>query len=413
MEAETALAVIGGGASGLNAAIAAARCGERVILLERYPQLGKKLLATGNGRCNLLNRNHACYKGDLAFAEAVLGANPVETLEAWWHSLGLCLRYDPEGRGYPRTLMAQTVLEVLKAEIQRLDIPVYTGVRIRDVRREGDGFLLEAEDGKTFRAGRVILSTGGAAQPKLGGNRDAWPWLERMGHPMKSAEPSLSPLEALPKAVSGLAGLRIRGDILLETEGRRMQEEKGELLFTEDGISGICVMQCSRNAVPGKSAVLLNTVSDLFQTPEELFQELRRRGALAPEEEPTALLRGMIPSKMAYAVCKQAGLPLRGEKNRDLQPDELRRIAATAMAYRIPVTGKKGFDRAQVMAGGADCRFLDPENLESRIQPGLHLTGELTNVDGGCGGFNLMYAVLSGLRAGWNRRNCGKDRISG
>ena len=412
MGSGTALAVIGGGASGLNAAIASARCGEQVILLEKNQQLGKKLLATGNGRCNLMNRNPACYEGDRAFAEAVLGANPVETLEAWWHSLGLYLRYDPEGRGYPCTLMAQTVLEVLKAEIRRLGISVYTGIRIRDVRREGDGFLLKPEDGEALRARRVILSTGGAAQPKLGGNRDAWPWLESMGHPMKSAQPSLTPLEALPKSVSGLAGLRIRGDILLETEGRTVQQEKGELLFTEDGISGICVMQCSRNAVPGKSVVLLNTVSDLFQTPEELLDELRRRGALAPEEGPVELLRGMIPAKMAYAVCKQAGLPLRGEKNRDLHPGELRRIADTAMAYRIPVTGKKDFDRAQVMAGGADCGLLDPENMESRIQPGLHLTGELTNVDGGCGGYNLMYAVMSGLKAGWNRRNSGKDRIS-
>ena len=405
MEAET-VGVVGAGAAGMAAAIAAGRCGDRVILLEKLGQVGKKVIAAGNGRCNLMNLRQPVYYGDPDFARAVLGDNPAEETVSFWRELGLPIRFDPEGRGYPCTFMASTVLEVLKAEMRRLKTDIRIGSGAMDVRPEGDGFLITLNDGSDLRVDRVIITTGGAAQSKLGGNRSAWPWLERMGHPMIPEKASLVPLRAEKKALSGLSGLRVRCGVTLETErGEALHSEQGEMLFTEDGISGICIMQCARFLPEGEKALIrADFIQDLFCSQEALIQTLTERAGRFPEEEPTALIRGLCAGKLAYAVCKQAGLPMRGEKIRQLSAEQIRRIADVLRGYRIPITGTEGLERAQVTAGGADCRFFQPENLESRIQPGLHAAGEILNVDGDCGGYNLMFAFLSGRRAGANGR---------
>ena len=397
--------IIGGGASGMAAAIAAARHGEQVLLLERYDQVGKKLLATGNGRCNLMNRHEAFYGGDGDFARQVMGTDPVRELEDFWESLGLFLRYDGEGRGYPCTFMASTVTEVLKAEMKRLKAEIRTGVKVTGFQKQADCFRIEAETGEAFRVKRLILATGGAAQPKLGGNRSARPWLETLGHPMAEARPALVPLKTEARSVSGLSGIRVKCAVTLERDGRTLHGESGELLFTDEGVSGICVMQCSRFLPPdGQATLTVNLAPDLFPDREALFTELRRRRDRDPEGEPTELLRGLTVPRVAYAVCRQAGLRLRGEKNSSLDDGAVGRIADTLRGYRLKVTGTEGFERAQVMAGGARCEAFDPRTMESGRCPGLHAAGELLNVDGDCGGYNLMFAFLSGLRAGENGR---------
>ena len=221
---------------------------------------------------------------------------------------------------------------------------------------------------------------------------------------MVSARPSLTPMRTDRRSISGLAGLRVKCRLRLAVDGRARHQESGELLFSETGISGICVMQCSRFAEPGRSICHLDLISDLFDREEYLISELfarRKHFAGDPAQE---ILRGLCGDRLAYAVCKQAGLLLRGEKVQDLSDPQLRQIAAVLRDYQIRIEGVEGFDRAQVMAGGADCGEVAPENMESRLVPGLHLTGELLNVDGDCGGFNLMFAALSGIRAGRNGR---------
>ena len=401
----TEVAVCGAGASGMAAAAAAARAGDRVTLLEKADRPGKKLLATGNGRCNLMNLNPPVYFGDAGFAAEVLGEDPVSELEAFWKTVGLYLRYDAEGRGYPCTMAAATVLDVLTAELKRLSAEIRTGTEVRNLRKSGNGYLLETADGETVSADRVILACGGAAQSRLGGNQSAWPWLERFGHRMIPAEPALVPLTTDARSVSGLAGIRVKCAVRLEKDGRTLREESGELLFTEKGISGICVMQLARFLPPEGGAVCrLDLIPGLFGSREELIRELALRKERDPDGAPPELLRGLCAGKLGYAVCKQAGLPLRGERIRDLSRERLERIADALRAYTVRVTGKEGFERAQVMAGGADCRLFDPLTMESRITPGLHVCGELLNVDGDCGGFNLMFAFLSGIRAGQNGR---------
>ena len=398
--------IIGGGASGIAAAIAAGRRGERVTLLESMEQIGKKLLATGNGRCNLLNSVSPVYYGDPEFAARVMGKDPVGELTAFWRSLGLYLRYDREGRGYPYTGMATTVLEVLKAEIRRLPVHTRTGTRATAIRKSGDGFLIQSDAGENIPVRRVIIATGGAAQPRLGGNRSAWPWLQAYGHSMTPARPSLVSLKTDTRSISGLAGLRVRGRVRLEAGNRILHAETGEVLFTERGVSGICVMQCSRfYPDTGNSATLrINLTDGLFSDRNELKTELKKRRNQLPEEEPADLLRGICAQKLGYAVCKQAGLALRGEKNSSLTDTQIDKLAECLTGYALRITGTDGFEKAQVMAGGAACGEFSPRNMESQKCSGLHATGELLNVDGDCGGFNLMFAFLSGIRAGENRR---------
>jgi len=396
--------IVGGGVSGMTAAIEAARAGDQVLILEALPQAGKKLLATGNGRCNLMNLGKLRYEGDPAFAEEVLGQDPVSVLTEFWQGLGIRIRYDAEGRGYPATFSAASVLEALKAELKRKRIPLLTGQPVTKLIRKENSFVCHTSTGESFAADRLILACGGAAQPSLGGNLNAWPWLQSLGHRMIPACPALTPLRTDALSVSGLSGIRIRCELTVLTDGRPVHREKGELLFTDHGISGICVMQCSRYTEDGRSEGSIDLIPDLFPEVHSLCQELRGRQEAWPEDSPPGLLRGLCMPKMAYAVCKQAGLPLRGELAGELQEDQICALARTMKDYRVHSLRREGFERAQVMAGGADCAEFRPENLESRRCPGLHVTGELLNVDGDCGGFNLMFACATGIRAGRNGR---------
>ena len=397
--------IIGGGVSGLTAAISAARAGERPVILEKLEQPGKKLLATGNGRCNLLNLRAPVYFGDTDFALSAIGENAIDVLTEFLYSIGIPVRYDDQGRGYPCTFQASSVLEALKAEAKRTGVQIRTGAEAVSVSRSSRGYSVRIKSGDEFSAPRLILSTGGAAQPRLGGNLCAWNWLEKLGHHLVPPVPALTPLVTDSRSVSGLAGIRIKCILHVWSAQREVHQEQGELLFTENGVSGICAMQCARYVRPGQSEIRIDLLPDLFSDTETLFRELSRRRSVFAEERPPELLRGLCVPKLAYAVCKQAGLPLRGEVNRELTDLQLLSLSETLHGYRLQVKGLEGFDRAQVMAGGVRCDEICADNLESRLCPGLHVTGELLNVDGDCGGFNLMFAFITGLRAGANGGN--------
>ena len=394
--------IVGGGVSGLTAAISAARTGEHPIILEKFDQPGKKLLATGNGRCNLINLNSPVYFGDKDFALSVIKENAVEVLTRFLHSIGILIRYDDQGRGYPCTFQAASVLDALKAEAKRLGIPILTGVQVTDVHRHSCGYSVIANNAETYSAPRLILSTGGAAQPRLGGNLDARRWLESLGHHFVSPSPSLTPICTDSRSVSGLAGIRVKCRLHVWSAQKEVHREQGELLFTENGISGICAMQCARYVLPGHSEIRVDLLPDLFPDADSLYQELLLRRSAFADESPPELLRGLCVPRLGYAICKQAGLSLRGETNRDLSDPQLFSLSETLHGYRLQVTGLEGFDRAQVMAGGVFCDEIRPDNLESRLCPGLYVTGELLNVDGDCGGYNLMFAFITGLMAGSN-----------
>ena len=397
------LAVIGGGASGLAAAVTAAEIGEKVFLLEAGPALGRKILASGNGRCNLMNSGKPVYYGDASFAEDVIRRCGVIELTRFWHHLGVCITEDETGRCYPVTFQAATVLNALKTGIRMAGAEVRLNSPCKGIRSLGkEGFQILTPDG-SFTVRRALIATGGAACRKLGGTGSGYQLLQDMGHTMMPIRPSLTPLTADPKSISGLAGIRYRcGLTLLDKDHLPLHRESGEVLFTDYGVSGICVMQCARFVTGSDCRLELDLGRKVFRDRKSMEAEIRYRRERFRDLPPDMLLNGILPGKLSFAVMKQAGLPMRGESIGTLDDHVISRITDVFHAYQIPISGTKGLEDAQVTAGGILCDEFRSANMESRIIPGIHASGEVLNSDGDCGGFNLMFAFASGILAGLN-----------
>ena len=397
---KTALTVIGAGAAGLTAAVNAASRGLNVILLEKSDRPGRKILASGNGRCNLMNKGTPVYYGDPDFAAAVLEQCPVRKIESFFKQYGLVMTQDPEGRVYPVTYQAVSVLAVLRNAARITGVSMIKGFETADINRNKDQFIIRGSHDEEIISEKVIIACGGAAQPKLGGSTDGYRLLESMGHHIIPVLPSLVSLTTDKKSISGLSGIRIRCAVSLYEGTSVLHQEKGEILFTEYGISGICVMQCARFTAGRNTHLEINFLDGIYESREDLMNEIRRRQVMLYDLSPVSLLDGILPEKISYAVMKQAGIPMKGENAGSLTDNDLRRIAETVQCYRVYITGTRGMDYAQVTAGGADCREFHSETMESRIIPGMYAAGEVLNVDGDCGGFNLMFAFASGIIAG-------------
>lgn len=403
MEPEFEIAVIGGGAAGMAAAVTAAEQGKRTVLLERGGMLGRKLAATGNGRCNLMNAGPGRYYGDGRFALTVLEQCGAEAQTRFWHNHGLLLREESQGRVYPMTLQASTVVETLKAALAAAGVEVRLRQEILRAQPERNGFRIITGENQTLSAARLILATGGSAQPRLGGTTAGYGLMEALGHRVIPVRPALCGIITDRKSISGLSGLRVQGSVTVMRGESPLHSEQGEILFTETGISGICVMQCSRFVeMDGADTAELDLVPETLREPGRLRAEMIFRRSRFRQAAAEKLFAGMLPDKLSFAVCKQSGMPLRGETLGSLGDDDLDRAERCMRHYRLGIQGTAGIENAQVTAGGADCAEFDPRTMESRRLKGLFAAGEALNVDGDCGGFNLMFAFGSGILAGKN-----------
>lgn len=398
-------AVIGGGASGLAAAVTAARSGERVIIIEAGPALGRKILASGNGRCNLLNSGTPRYYGDARFSEEVLKRCGYEAQTRFWHSIGLITAEDDGHRVYPCTFQSSTVMDALKTALQLCSVKILLNAPVDDCRRDSCHVFYLSAGGETIAARRILIATGGPAGKKDGAERSGYRMLQNFGHTVFPLRPALVPLVTDRKSISGLSGIRIRCGIkLIDRGGTSVHQERGELLFTDYGVSGICVMQCGRFVDGNGYSLELDLLEKIIPDDGALMEELRRRKAYFSSMPPDTLLTGLLPKKLAYAVMKQAGAAMRGEILENLEDQFLESVIRSIRHYRIEVYETKGLEDAQVTAGGADCREFSPDNMESRLVRGLYAAGEIMNTDGDCGGFNLMFAFGTGILAGLNGR---------
>lgn len=398
--------VIGGGAAGLTAAIAAALCGDQVILLERMDRVGKKILATGNGRCNLMNTGELRFPGSADFAKAVLSRFGAVEQTLFWQYLGLRMRQEDGGRVYPISGMASTVLDTLRFWLDALKVDTFTSVQVTGVFKARHGWTVMAGDRK-WKADRVIIAGGGCAQPKLGSDGSAWSLLTEQGHTLVPPKPALTQIITDTSAIKGLSGTRIRTDVWI-TQGKRTKYcESGELLFADYGVTGVCVMQCARYA-EAEDTLHMDLIKAMgFENIESFKQELHRRRKLWGNTRMQCdLLTGLCVPKLAQALFAAAGMNgIRDFTCGELTPAAIERVAAKAADFSLSVKGLKGFDSAQVTAGGVAADEFDPATLESRLAPGIHAAGEVLDVDGDCGGFNLMYAFGSGILAGLNGRS--------
>lgn len=397
--------IIGGGAAGLAAAIAAAECGDRVTVLERMDRVGKKILATGNGRCNLMNTGAHRFPGGTALADAVLDRCGVAEQTRFWQHLGLRMRQEDGGRVYPVSGMASTVLDTLRFALDALGVEIVPSVQATGVFKARQGWTVMAGEQK-WKADRVIVTGGGCAQPKLGSDGSAWPLLTSLGHQLVQPKPALTQIITDTSAIRGLSGIRARTTVRITRDGIEKYRESGELLFADYGVTGVCVMQCARYAEAGDALHMDLTKAMGFSAPDEFRTELHRRRKLWANRPQSELLTGLCVPKLAQALFSAVSM---GSAQRftcaDLRPGLIEMLVNVAADFTLPVRGVKGFDSAQVIAGGISTEEFAPDTLESRIAPGVHAAGEVLDVDGDCGGFNLMFAFGSGILAGLNGRD--------
>ena len=372
-EAPRRVAVIGGGAGGLCAAIAAGQAGADVAIFEQANRVGKKLLKTGNGRCNLSNTHVSPeHYNRPDFVAPVLADMPCDALRSFFGSLGLWTVTDEEGRIYPRSDTAASVLDVLRLGCEALGVAERCSAEIAAIAPQGRGFTITARTGEKFFADRVIVAAGGGTN-----------LLRPLGHKMIPFSPVLCPLKTDTESVRGLTGLRCACRAELIRRGKSVYTEEGEILFRDFGVSGILALNLSRHALPGDT-LSLDLLPELSL--EALTAKLSAQKALRGAD--ADLFTGIFHRRLGEAVARRA------------KSGEISELARIIKNYRLSVLGPGDTQHAQVTRGGADVSEFDSETMESRRVPGLYAVGEALDIDGACGGYNLHWAFASGLRAG-------------
>ena len=365
-------------------------------------RVGRKLLATGNGRCNLMNTGLPRYPGGAKLAGAVLSRCGAAEQRRFWEAHGLRMREEDGGRVYPASGQATTVLDVLRLAMEASGVRILADTAVTGLRQEKGRWAVSSGD-RVWTADRVIVCGGGCAQPKLGSDGSCVPLLRALGLRAVKQRPALTQIDTDVAPIRGLSGIRVRCGVRVTEREACLHEERGELLFTDHGVSGVCVMQCARWARPG-ALLQIDLLPGLSMTYPELCDELERRRGLWGDLPCDRLLTGLVVPKLATALLRAAGLDGTSRPIRALSPRGLRELAGVMRCFPLKVTGIHGFEQAQVTVGGIACEHLEPTALHCLPLPGLHICGELLDVDGDCGGYNLMFAFGSGLLAGCDGR---------
>ena len=390
----------------MAAALAAAENPDHEILLwERQARLGRKLLATGNGRCNVTNV-HALEGGyhgeDAAFAVPALESfGPEQTLQ-WFRRMGLLTVAEDSGRVYPYSDQANSVVDVLRFALERPNIQVMTGCEVSKIRRHGDGFLVSIGE-QTIYCDKLIVACGGLAGSKLGGSMAGYKLLGKLGHRATRLRPALVQLKTDWSGIVGLKGIRANCRVTVYCDGVHYAESAGEIQFTEYGLSGPVIFEISRDVCQssGQWSCVIDLLPQLSM--DALMQELRRRrDTLLPVEE---LLTGILHNRLGRVLTKAAGV--KGGRICELPDDQLEAVCRIVKAFELPLTEPLGMEHAQITAGGVRTQEFDPHTMESRLVPGLYACGEVLDIDGDCGGYNLQWAWSSGYLAG---TNAGKEK---
>lgn len=392
--------IIGAGASGMAAALAASEnANVHVILLERQAKVGRKLMATGNGRCNLSNAHTSmeAYHGQSPeFVTSALHTYGWENSCQWFADMGLYTVTEPSGKIYPYSDQANSVVDILRLNLMRPNIEVRTGFEVQKIKHGEKGFLLIGEN-EQIPCDRLIVACGGLAGGKLGGTMWGYKLLNKLGHRTTKLRPALVQLRAQWSALASLKGVRAACHVQIFHESTLFAQSWGELQFTEYGLSGPVIFEISRDvcSVPGRWYARLDLLPE--RSYDRLMDELvRRTKTNLPTQE---LLTGILHNRLGRVLTQAAGISLNGAC-RDLQEEDLRSVCNAVKHFDIMLTEPMGMDNAQVTAGGVLTEQFDPETMESRIIPGLYACGEVLDIDGDCGGYNLQWAWSSGRLAG-------------
>ena len=386
--------VIGGGAAGIMAAITAKRQGASVLVCEKMPKVGKKLLITGAGRCNLLNEalNVSFYNpGSQMLVRSVLSQFGKEAMLGFFKELGLATYADETGRVFPVTNQAASVLKVLEMELERLKVTLDLGCDIKSIRAAKNGFEICAKTGEKETCRKVILCAGGKSYPALGADGNGYALAAVFGHRIVEPVPSTVPLVVKDPWCHALQGQKVRASVTSHIEGQKVRTASGELLFTQYGLSGTAVLDVSDEisiALNRDHKTNVSVIVDLvpFMDEKELTAELSAKLTRGITRE--NLVEGLLPHKAS-------GL-LRGT----LQGSDVAAIIRLLKRKEFKVTGTRGWNEAEFTAGGILAEEVEPLKLESKLQKGLYFAGEVLDVQGRRGGYNLAWAWASGAVAG-------------
>lgn len=403
------VAIIGGGAAGMMAAIVAARNGANVVIYERMNRVGKKILTTGNGRCNLtnINLNHqnlgCLHSTNRDLVRNILKQFTVEDTINFFEVLGIAHKVEGGGKVFPMSDQASSVLDVLRYEMDKLGIAVLCDCEIQSVKKLKDRFLLKDRSGAEYSADKVIMVTGGMSSPSLGSNGSGYELAKNLGHKVVKPFPALVQLKLESPFLKAIKGIKFDGEALILVDGEALRKEEGEILFTEYGISGPPILQLSRKAIEAleyKREPQLKI--DMFpgHTHDELVDLISLRLSYQYDRPLDFSFIGLINKRIIPVILKEAGIHQLDKMCSEVSNKEIKNIVKILKGWEFSITGSQSWANSQVTAGGIDVSSICPESLESKLVKGLFFAGEILDVDGDCGGYNLQWAWSSGYVVG-------------
>jgi predicted Rossmann fold flavoprotein len=396
------IVIVGAGASGLISAIVSAKRGKRVLILEKNNKIGKKLLATGNGKCNITNIRPTLerfHSKNQKFIRSVLESYNYQSIKQFFKSIGLELIEAKEGRVFPMSLQASSVVDILSYECEQLGVKILCEANVEDINYNKSIYTIRHTKGKAISK-NLIISTGHQSAPQLGGVDDGIFFAKKFGHKRIDSFPSLVQLTSSMPNFKALAGVRIDSKVRLYKKDKKI-EKKGDVLFTSYGISGLAILDISRFVLEElfRSSFVKLEIDLLPKMSREQLIAIMKKSLRKDSIKPIDIwLQGFINKKLIYIIIKSLGYEKLLEQNINIT--NISKIVENIKAFEFIVNGSRGYKGCEVATGGIDTSDINPKTMESKIQKGLYLTGEVLDVDADRGGFNLHFAWVSGIRAG-------------
>lgn len=390
------LIIIGGGASGIMAAITASQYSEKVLIIEKNNRIGKKVLVTGNGRCNYTNTLlKSTDFNNPSFVEQTLNQFSVEDTIAFFETLGIEPKFEDEGKTYPLSEQSSSFLDVFLYELKLRNISVELNQEIISINKKNEVFKLTSNDNSVYMSKKLILSTGGKSMPLTGSNGSGFELAKTLGHHITEVFPALVKLRIESPYLKQLSGVKISTQIDLIVNDKVIQTENGDILFANYGISGPTVLELSRKANDNliKGSTVGVRIALIQSLPKSKIVE---RFEIFKYREIDQSLVGLVNKRFINVLIKQAGIEKNNSIISDIPKSKLFKLIDLLYDWRLKVVGSLGFDDSQVTAGGIDITQIDDLTLESKLCKGLFFCGEVLDVDGRCGGFNLQWAWSSG-----------------
>ena len=393
--------IIGAGASGLVGAIVLARQKQRVTLLEQNSKIGKKILVSGNGRCNITNRNitlNRFYSSNLSFVQEVLKGYSSKEIEDFFNTIGLELIEEKEGKMFPLSLQASSVVELLEYEAKRLGVEILCNTKVTAIEKKNGLFLVQTSQGEK-KASHLILASGSSAYPQLGGSNSGYAFATKMGHSLIARHPSLVQLCSDESWVKACSGVKVVAEVTLFVNKEQIVQKRGDILFTNYGISGLAILDLSREVSTRLASFDYCELSlDVMPhfSKEKLTSFLLGRINKTSSKPLDLWLQGVMNKKLALIIIKHAKTKAKVES--ELNTKEIKKLVHTLKNLKLSIGDTKGFKHAEVATGGIDTTAVNPKTMESKIVKNLYFIGEILDVDGDRGGFNFHFAWVCGLR---------------